>query len=127
MEGSRRVLAVALLLAALPLGAGAVAGFVYAHEPQPDRVTVRIDTAPPRQAEQFIRGTIASASPDAIEVTTMLGVEPVPLPAGTPIEELMAVPGDEIAPGLRVNLGGNQTQRGFVLTGVVAMAAEPAP
>ena len=127
MAGSRRAIAVALLLAALPLGAGAGAGFVYAHEPQPDRVTVRIDTARPSRAEQFIRGTIASASTDSIEVTTILGVEPVPLPAGTPIEELIPVPGDEIAPGLRVNLGGNQTQRGFMLTGVVTMAAEPAP
>lgn len=127
MAGHRRAVAVALLLAMLPLGAGAAAGFVYAHEPQPDRVSVRIDTARPARAEQFIRGTIASASPDSIDVTTILGVEPAPLPAGTPIEDLIAVPGDQIAPGLRVNLGGNQTQRGFVLTGVVAMAAEPAP
>ena len=127
MAGRRRVIAVALLLAVLPLGAGAVADFVSTHEPQPDRVIVRIDTARPRPAEQFIRGTIASASPDSIDVATILGVEPVPLSRGTPIEELAPVPGDEIAPGLRVNLGGNQTQRGFVLSGVVAMAAEPAP
>ena len=127
MAGRRRAIAVALLLAALPLGGGAVTGFVYAHEPLPDRVTVRLDTAPPPRAEQFIRGTIASASADSIDVATLVGLEPVPLPAGTPIEELIPVPGDDIAPGLRVNLGGNRTRRGFTLTGVVAMATEPAP
>ncbi len=127
MAGRRRALTIVLLLAALPLGAGAVAGFVYAHEPQPDRVTVRVDTARPPQAEQFIRGTIASASPDSNDVTTIVGVEPVPLPAGTAIEELVPVAGDKIAPGLRINLGGNQGRRGFVLTGVVAMGAESAP
>ena len=90
-------------------------------------MTVRLDTAPPPRAEQFIRGTIASASADSIDVATLVGLEPVPLPAGTPIEELIPVPGDDIAPGLRVNLGGNRTRRGFTLTGVVAMATEPAP
>lgn len=105
------------LLLAAAFAIGATVGFVYAHDPRPDEVTVRVAESAPPLAEGFVAGTVASAGAAQIVVRTAEGEVTVELPPGTTIEEL--APAAEIVIGAPVNLGGNLTARGPVLTGVV--------
>ena len=121
MSSRLRGAAVLSLLVAAAFAAGAGGGFVYAHDPQPDRVTVRV-SAPAPPAEEFVAGTIVDVGQRRIAVRTDAGEVTVEIPAGTPIEELAPAGHAEMVVGTAVNLGGNQTPGGPVLTGVVAFA-----
>lgn len=111
---------VLLLLIALALGAGFAGGFVYAHDPRPDRIEVRVGGSDREPAEAFIAGTLASVDGARIELRTESGSVTIDLPPGTPLEELLPATAEEMAVGSPVNLGGNITGEGPVLTGVVA-------
>ena len=121
MSSRLRGAAVLSLLVAAAFAAGAGGGFVYAHDPQPDRVHVRV-SAPAPPAEEFVGGTILEVEQGRIAVRTDAGEVTVEIPAGTPIEELAPAGPAEMVVGTAVNLGGNLASGGLVLTGVVAFA-----
>lgn len=109
------------VLVAVAFAGGASGGFVFAHDPQPDRVTVRLGGAGPPPAEAFISGTIASIDGDSLTLIVESGMVPVDLPEGLPIEVLERARPEQMAVGAAVNLGGMPTLRGPVLTGAVAL------
>ena len=110
-------------LAVAAFTAGAAGGFVYAHDPQPDRVIVRLSSPGARQTESFLSGTIADIEGERITLRTEAGAITVQLSANVPVEELLRSGAGEMIVGASVNLGGKLTASGSVLTGVVRIEA----
>lgn len=99
-------------------GLGMVAGFVYAHEPVP--AVIQLELLPSeggREAE--VRGSVSAVAADYIDVATAEGARRISMPPGTPIEALL--PTLEVPLGARAVIGGNRTESGFVLTGIVVV------
>ena len=119
-----RGLAVLLVPAVAAFAAGAAGGFVYAHDPQPDRVIVRLSSFGSRQTESFLSGTIADIDGERITLRTDAGGITLQLPANVPVEELLRSAAGEMTIGASVNLGGKLTASGPVLTGVVRIEEE---
>lgn len=107
------VLAVGLLTV---FALGLFAGFVYGHEPAAVVTALHLEAAAQTPADE-IRGTVLGVGPDFLEVSTTDGIRRVSITGGTPIEELIAT--REVPAGAKANVGGNRTESGFVLTGVV--------
>lgn len=105
------------LLASFALGLSG--GFVYAHEPAPPEVRAVL-TREPAPPETLVRGTLSAIGPDFLEIATPEGVRRLSLPPGVGVEELIPL-GGSVAPGSTVNVGGNRTESGFVITGVVVV------
>ncbi len=99
---------------------GLAGGFVYSHESATPEVSV-ILTSEPASAEAVLRGTISSVGPDFVEIATSEGVRRLSGPPGAGVEDLVPFNGPVTA-GSAVNVGGNRTDSGFVITGVVVVA-----
>ena len=125
MSARRRGLAVLLVFAVAAFAAGAAGGFVYAHDPQPDRIIVRLSSSGAPQNESFLSGTIADIEGERITLRTDAGDITVQLPASVPVEELLRSEAGEMIVGASVNLGGKLTPSGSVLTGVVRIEDAP--
>jgi hypothetical protein len=114
-------LGVSALVAAL---AGALAGFVYAHEPARD--TLAIDVAPPPAADTAtVGGTIASIDGGRVVIDTQSGPVDYSLPADTPIEQLAPLSPADLAAGAAVNVGAERSDTGTIVTGIVVVEARP--
>ncbi len=124
MSARLRGLAVLLVLAVAAFAAGAAVGFVYAHDPQPDRIIVRLSSSGVPQTESFLSGTIVDIDGERITLRTDAGGVTVQLPADVPVEELLRSETGEMITGASVNLGGKLTASGPVLTGVVSIEEE---
>jgi hypothetical protein len=120
-----RGLVVLLVLAVAAFAAGAAGGFVYAHDPQPDRVIVRLSSSGAPEAESFLSGTIADIDGERITLRTDAGAITVELPTNVPVEELLRSEAGEMIIGASVNLGGKLTSSGPVLTGMVRIDDAP--
>ncbi len=123
MRSHLRWIAVLSLLTTAAFAAGAGCGFVYTHEPQPDRVVVRV-SAPVPPTEKFVAGTIVTVEQKRITVRTEADELAIEIPTRTPIEELLSVAPADIAIGAPVNIGGKPESEGLVLTGVVTFAEQ---
>lgn len=120
----RRAALVALAMISTAFAIGAGVGFVYAHDPQPDDVNVRLNSNRRPADDEVLRGTVLSAGAGTIEIETMLGVKQFRIDPATPVEDLRPLDGTEITSGDSVNIGGSQTRAGFVLTGVVVVGGD---
>ncbi len=125
MSARRRGLAVMLVFAVAAFAAGAAGGFVYAHDPQPDRVIVRLSSSGAPQTEGFLSGTISDIDGERITLRTDAGAITVQLPSNVSVEELLRSEAGEMIVGASVNLGGKLTASGSVLTGVVRIEDAP--
>ena len=117
--GGLRPLLVALLLSAIVFAAGFGGGFVYAHDPRPDEVIVRVERPAAALDEEQMGGSIVGLGQGRIEVRAGDETLTFELPPGTPVEEMVPVGQTAFAVGAPVNIGGTVTARGQVLTGVV--------
>ena len=99
-------------------------GFVFAHEPQRETVSITVResplTPPSGRTVSGVIGTIGDGS------LVLVGDEQstvVEMPAGVPVDELTRLPAGQ-APfraGTVVNLGTADTSTGFIVTGIVAV------
>lgn len=111
-----------VIVLAVVFAASAGAGFLLEHEPVPDERRIAIDREPPPAGpESFIGGEVERVGGGRIAIRTAEGVLEFDLPAGVPGEELRRAAEPRFAPGDPVNLGGEQSEFGLVLTGVVAL------
>ena len=119
----RSVATTAIVLAAVfALSAGG--GFLLEHEPAPDERRISIDReAPPPGPPEFRGGEVTGIGGGRIALRTAEGVIEFELGPGVSNEELRRVAEPRFAPGNTVNLGGEQSEFGLVLTGVVALDA----
>jgi hypothetical protein len=112
-----------LLVAVLAVG-GALAGFVYEHEPERDRVSVSIDRGG-EAPDGPLDGTIAGVEGGRFALQTDAGLVDLELGAGAVLEELARIDPGEIEAGAAVNVGGVRAETGPALTGIVVV--EPSP
>ncbi len=105
-----------------------VASFVYTHEPQRDTLSVTVAGAPGTPtAERVVAGTVSEVANGTLHLHTEAGDVAVTLPAGVPAVELQHVAADAapLATGVGVNVGGEQTQTGLVVSGIVVVSGAP--
>jgi hypothetical protein len=112
--------AVLLVLLVFIATAGFVGGFVYSHNPQPNKVLLRISTANNRPAEEFITGTITRIGSGSFSLSSEESTRSVDFDGATLIDELLQADPAMLNVGAVVNLGGNLAGEGPVLTGVVS-------
>ena len=114
--------AAALLIIALLLvifSIGALAGYVYTHEPSPPEL--RTTLVPPAPVpDSTLGGTLVTVAPDSIEMSTATGSQRLAVTSALALEELVPLTGT-IPEGAPVNVGGHRTESGFVITGVVVL------
>ncbi|MDA0364808.1 MAG: hypothetical protein O3B31_01965 [Chloroflexi bacterium] len=120
-----RSLLVYLTLIAVVFATALGAGFVFAHEPQRETVTINVrqsPLAPP--PSHIVAGVIDEIRDGAIVIVGEEQSTVIDIPAGVAIDELTRVAsgGAPFAPGTAVNLGTADTQTGFIVTGIVAVA-----
>lgn len=117
----RSIVATAIVLVVVFAG-GLVAGFVYAHEPEPDVLVLTIDREPPpAEGATVVSGEVVSSDGARITLRTAGGLLELELAAGLPLEELTRAGLAGLDPGEAVNIGGERTNFGLVLTGVVGV------
>ena len=98
---------------------GALSGYVYAHEPVAPELRTRLEP-PAATPDTMLRGALATATTDFIEVSTAAGPQRLRVTPAVPVEELAPLT-TAIPEGAPVNVGGHRTESGFVLTGVVVL------
>jgi hypothetical protein len=119
-----RSLFVYLAIVAVVFVGALTVGFVFAHEPQRETVSITVretPLTPPSGRTVFgVIGTIADGS------LVLVGDEQstvVEMPAGVPVDELTRLPAGRppFRAGTIVNLGTADTSTGFIVTGIVAV------
>ena len=107
--------------------AALVAGFVFAHEPQRETVSITVRETPfePRRSHA-VSGVIGSLRDGSIVLVGDDQSTEIEIPSAAPLDELTYLPADgaPFAVGTVVNLGTADTETGFIITGLVAV--EPA-
>ena len=104
----------ATLGVAFALGAGG--GFLVAHEPEPTRVTVEVES--PERVPEFVSGEVLAIDGERVTIETADGVIEVEL-YPVSLEALLRADGLEV--GDIVNIGAERTPFGLALSGVVAI------
>jgi len=125
--GVRSALTYAVILAIVFAGSLAAA-FVFTHEPKRDTISVGVSSIPAQpRTERIAAGSIVEAREDRLVIRGESGRIEIALPAGLPKDDLqrLAGPAELFATGTRVNVGGEQTQFGLVVTGIVAVDGAP--
>ena len=119
----RSIVATAVVLAAV-FAAAAGAGFLFEHEPAPDERRIAIDREPPPPGpEAFLGGEVVSVGEGRLSLRTSEGVVEIAFGGDVVVDELRRVSESRFTPGDAVNLGGEQSDFGLVLSGVVAIDA----
>lgn len=95
-------------------------GYVYSHEPARDNVVLDIDRSAPDSTETIVSGTIVEVTDGRLVLDQAGSRVEIALPDGVPVEELQRT-STPLSPGTQVNVGGEETRFGFVLTGIVAV------
>jgi hypothetical protein len=111
-------------IVAVVFAAALVASFVYTHEPQRDTLSVSLRTTPAQASgERTVGGTLAAVDGGTLQLHTDTGDVSVTLPAGVPLLDLTRVPSADapFATGAAVNVGGEETPSGLVISGIVAV------
>lgn len=111
----------ALLLVAALLGVAG--GYVYAHDPQRDVLTISLDTTASTDTAAPIGGTVIEVSGGRLRLNSTTGPIDLALPASARIEELRALPGTALAPGSVVNVGAERSDSSMAISGIVALEA----
>lgn len=109
-----------VVIAVIVFALSGLGGFVYGHKPQRDLLDVRVTTAgAPAPAEQIESGTVI-----AIDGSTLLLDSGASFDSPPIAEALVPATGEQLPEGTLVNVGGDVTTSGLVLTGVVAIGRE---
>jgi hypothetical protein len=115
--------AVGTLLLGIAFALSLAGGFVYAHEPQPEQVDIRVDSSRAPDGERILPGTITATANGTVEVTTVLGAETVPLDRLV-TEDLLPLEEAPAELGAPANVGGTRSDAGYVLSGVVIISPD---
>ena len=101
-------------------------GFLVGHAPEADTIAVRLEPPTDLPTDTLHSGTVSTQDAGALEIATASGPQRFDLAPDTPIEDMIPL-GEEpdVAEGVPVNVGGERTNNGYVLTGVVVVEGAP--
>lgn len=106
-----------VVIAVIVFALSGLGGFVYGHEPQRDLLDVRVTTAgAPAATEQIESGTVIAVDGSTLLLDSGASFDVPPI-----AEALVPATGEQLPEGTLVNIGGDVTRNGLVLTGVVAI------
>lgn len=127
MSRRRRALLTYLVVAGAIFALGLAGGFFFEHDPERDVVSLNVDRSPRPNAlpGELLRGSLLAADSGSLRLDAVGGPVAVELTPDTSIEELVRVGADALGPGTSVNLGGERTPFGLILTGIVAIEGRP--
>jgi hypothetical protein len=121
-----RSLLVYLLALAIVFTAGVAGGFVYQHEPERDIRTVQLTVDDPdAEVQTIVAGEIVEVGGDFIVIRIDNQEFRLTLPVDAAFDELTRVEDPTTLEGRTVNVGGQQTVSGLILTGIVAIGDSP--
>jgi len=115
-----------LLALVLVFGGGLAGGFVYQHEPERDALEVRLlTTDDDAEIETIVAGQLIEVGSDFVVIR--IGGEDfrLELAADVALDELTRIDDPSSLQGQTVNVGGQQTVNGLILTGIVAIGGAP--
>lgn len=107
----------ALLLVAAAVGVAS--GYVYAHDPQRDVLTVNLEAAGKADPLTPIGGTVIDANGGRLRLNGSSGSLDLTLPASARIEELRPLP--SLTPGVIVNVGVERSDSSTAVSGIVVI------
>lgn len=127
MSRRRRALLTYLVVAGAIFALGLAGGFVFEHDPERDIVALNVDRSPRPDAlpGELLRGSLLASDAGSLRLDTEGGPVAVELTPDTSIEELVRVGADALGAGTSVNLGGERTPFGLILTGIVVIESRP--
>lgn len=121
-----RSLLVYLLALVLVFAGGLAGGFVYQHEPERDIRTVELTTDDPAaDVQTIVAGELIEVGDDFIVIRIDNQDFRLALPADATFDELTRIDDPTTLEGRTVNVGGQQTVSGLILTGIVAIEGTP--
>ncbi len=120
MSARSRGVVIYLVIAAIVFALSSLGGFVYGHEPERDLIDVRVTSAgAPAATEQIESGTVIAVDGSTVRLDSGASFDAPPV-----AEALVRTTGEQLPVGTLVNVGGDVTEAGLVLTGVVAIGGE---
>ena len=121
-----RSLLVYLPALVLVFAASAAGAFVYQHEPERDVRTVQlISDDPDAEVQTIVAGEVTEVGADFIVIRIDNQDFRLSLPADAAFDELTRIEDPTALEGRTVNVGGQQTVSGLILTGIVAIGDSP--
>ena len=121
-----RSLLVYLLALLLVFAGGVAGGFVYQHEPERDIRTVELTTDDPdADVQTIVAGELIEVGSDFIVIRIDNQDFRLTLPPDATLDELTRIDDPTTLEGRTVNVGGQQTVSGLILTGIVAIEGPP--
>ena len=115
-----------LLALALVFAGGLAGGFVYEHEPERDALNVELlsndETA---VVETVVAGQVIEVGADFVVIRIDGEDFRLELAPDAAFDELVRVDDPSVLQGQPVNVGGQQTVNGLILTGIVAIGSTP--
>ena len=121
-----RSLLVYLLALLLVFAGGVAGGFVYQHEPERDIRTVELTADDPdADVQTIVAGELIEVGSDFIVIRIDNQDFRLTLPPDATLDELTRIDDPTTLEGRTVNVGGQQTVSGLILTGIVAIAGPP--
>jgi hypothetical protein len=121
-----RSLLVYLLALVLVFAGGVAGGFVYQHEPERDIRTVELTTDDPdADVQTIVAGELIEVGSDFIVIRIDNQDFRLTLPPDASFDELTRIDDPTTLEGRTVNVGGQQTVSGLILTGIVAIEGTP--
>lgn len=121
-----RSLLVYLLALVLVFAGGVAGGFVYQHEPERDIRTVQLTADDPdADVQTIVAGELIEVGSDFIVIRIDNQDFRLTLPPDATLDELTRIDDPTTLEGRTVNVGGQQTVSGLILTGIVAIEGSP--
>ncbi len=121
-----RSLVIYLLAIVVIFGGGALAGFVYQHEPERDTLAVELTTNDPdAEIQTIVAGEVIEVGSDFVVIRVGGEDFRLNIPADASFDQLTRVDDPSALEGRTVNVGGQQTVNGLILTGIVAIGSAP--
>ena len=119
-RGTFHLAVTTIIVMSLSMFVGGVAGFVYGHAPQREALTVTT-ALPVTDPAAAIAGTVIEVTSGRLVIEAGGKRTELRLPADAIVEDIRALPPESLTPGTVVNVGGERSEFGLALTGVVAL------
>lgn len=123
MTTARHLLPAVILVVLAALTSGVV-GFVYAHEPARDQIALAVDRERPAGSAILVSGAVAEVRDGHLRVAGEGGSIDLGLPTDVPVEDLQPMAPENLANGMRIDVGVERSDYGVALSGLVVVTGQ---